>query len=141
MSNKSETQIHIQSEKYTFKKLCDFFGDREVYFCKVKQDIFTTDPEQMLKCFEILHFVDGLCFWKLVAKPQNFGFEDILEHFPTPRKDHLYVFDTRANSDSQNSEDEEEEETFGIEQWKELPIFWWEENHYKPNIRNLLESV
>ncbi len=142
----SENKIYLETENCSFDNLCNFFGDRGVFFCKTQGDVFTSSPEQMLKCFEILVYVDGLCFWKLIHNSDEFGLVDsngILESVDGE----ISVFDTKitVNYESDDFGDSEinnpEDELVDvIEQWKQIPSDWFQENYKRPNIRELTTS-
>lgn len=53
----------------TITKIWDWLGDYgPVFFCEEKGNVFSTSPEQMLKCFNVLLLQEGKVFISLKSK-------------------------------------------------------------------------
>lgn len=129
------SKLISSGKPYNFKNLWNWLGDREVFFCKVKGDLFTNSCETMLECFEVLHYVDGCVFWKLVSDPKSRGLCDemghLYDHHVERDGEHIGLFST-------HNQDEELEV---IEQWMDVPLSWWEQNRSRSDIRKFCEDV
>lgn len=112
----------------TWEFLWNWFGDREVFFCNKKGDVFSNSKEKMFECFQILHYVDGLVFWKLHPNCVKLGLVDPMGSFldGNLNENEVGVLMTHNNDG---------EEIDVIEQWKTVSLDWWNINKYDLNIR------
>lgn len=124
---------HILGDNCTWEFLWNWLGDREVFFCNKKGDVFSGSEEKMLECFELLHYVDGVVFWKLRPDAIKRGMCDVMGSFmdTTLKQDEVGVFMTH---------DDDGDEIGDLEQWKIIPLSWWQSNKDKENIRELCSS-
>lgn len=113
--------------------LWNWFGDREVFFCKEQDNIFTGSCDQMKECFEILHYTHNICFWRLKPDPMSLGLIDVMGNLYDShlemKENELCVFTTH---------DDDGEEIDVIEQWTTVPESWWSLNKDQPNIKDLI---
>lgn len=126
----SNTSIHCLGKDCDWDYLWNWLGDREVYFCGEKYDMMSGNKEKMFECFNILHYVDGVVFWKLRANPSKLGVSDVMGSFldANLNEDEIGVFMTH---------DSNGDEIDVIEQWKTVGIEWWKSNKDSGNIRAL----
>ena len=124
---------HILGDGCTWKKLCDWLGDREVFFCEEKDNVFSSSTNKMLECFESLHYVDGIVFWKLRNNVEEIGMIDVFGSF--------FDMDLSLHNNKMGVFlVEENVEDCMVEQWKTVPFGWWNNNKNSPQIKELCES-
>ena len=132
--DQSTQSLHILGRGCRWEFLWDWLGDREVFFCNKKGDVFSGSQDKMLECFELLHYVDGVVFWRLHSDAIKRGMHDVMGSFmdTTLKEDEVGVFMTH---------DDDNDEIADLEQWKTVPLSWWNLNKDKNNIRELCDSL
>lgn len=126
--------IGCRNSDLIFKSLLNWFGDRGVYFYGKNDNISTKFVDKMLECFEVLYYVDNICFWRLKSNPTSLGIYDPMDNIThnDMEENHAIVFATH---------DEDGNEIDVIEPWMEVPISWLRNNKDRPDIRRYCKQV
>lgn len=119
------------SEAEEYEYLFNYLGDREVFFCEKKGDVFSGSIDVMMACFDILHYVDGICFWKLKKNPK--GLCDVMGSFLDMdlKEDEVGVFETHHRM----------KELEDLEQWTTVSLDWFNQHKNSGQLRKKIKDI
>ena len=69
----------------------DMLSDNNVYFCRSKNDISSSSPEIMMRCFDIFKYESGWLFYRLHDNSGDLGYMDMDECLIGPCSDYDHM--------------------------------------------------